>query len=348
MMKTKRNLLYYIAVFILSIFVLTGCSDYSETVKTEEKVIITSEAIVESKSASEEELSDSSITEENATIETISDRMVYSLSEIPPYSGKPYIEINQNIPYFTEDELTTEPFENYSKLDSLGRCGVAYANICEELMPTEKRGEIGMIRPSGWHTVKYEGIEGNYLFNRCHLIAFQLAGENANDANLITGTRSMNTEMIPFENKIADYVKETGHHVLYRVTPVYEGDNLLANGVLMEAKSVEDDEICFNVFLYNVQDGISLNYATGESLKVEDSITKELSQNSEEDTAGESASENASENNTTYILNTNTMKFHYPTCSSADTIKEHNKEEYFGSREDLIKNGYEPCKRCNP
>lgn len=347
-MKTKRNLLYYIALFILSISLLTGCSDNTESVKTEEKIIITSEAIAEDKTDSEEEKSDSSITEENASAEHVSDETVDSLSDIPSYSGKSYIEINRNIPYFSEAELTTEPFESYSNLDSLGRCGVAYANICEEIMPTEKRGEIGMIRPSGWHTVKYEGIEGNYLYNRCHLIAFQLAGENANDANLITGTRSMNIEMIPFENKIAEYVKETGHHVLYRVTPVYEGSNLLASGVLMEAKSVEDDEICFNVFLYNVQEGIEIDYASGESEACKNGKEQKIAndfaavvEDAEESLLGTGGPLN-------YILNANTMKFHLPSCSSVDTIKEYNKEEYFGTRDDLIKNGYEPCKRCNP
>ncbi len=189
--------------------------------------------------------------------------------EIPQYSDEPYYIVNENMPYFDESDYTTEVFENYSELDSLGRCGIAYANICDELMPTEERGDIGEIRPTGWHTVKYpEVIDDLYLYNRCHLIGFQLAGENANEKNLITGTRYFNVVgMLPFENEIASYVHETGNHVLYRVTPVFTGDNLVADGVLMEAYSVEDsgEGVCFCVFVYNVQPGIEIDYATGES-----------------------------------------------------------------------------------
>lgn len=193
------------------------------------------------------------------------------LDSIPEYSESPYIEINGNKPNFSAEEITTDVFEQYSELDSLGRCGVAYANICKELMPTEERGKIGQIKPSGWQTVKYPGIvEGNYLYNRCHLIAFCLAGENANEKNLITGTRYMNAEgMLPFEETVANYVDETNHHVLYRVTPIFEGDNLVASGVEMEAYSVEDngEGICFHVFVYNVQPGIEIDYATGDNKK---------------------------------------------------------------------------------
>ena len=185
------------------------------------------------------------------------------------YSGQPYVEINGNRPFFEEADYTTEAFEIYSELDALGRCGVAFANICKELMPAEERGEIGAIRPSGWHTVKYpDVIEDLFLYNRCHLIGFQLAGENANEKNLITGTRFMNVNgMLPFENKVADYVRRTGNHVLYRVTPVFEGENLVAEGVLMEAYSVEDSGrgVRFCVFVYNVQPGIEIDYKTGES-----------------------------------------------------------------------------------
>lgn len=188
--------------------------------------------------------------------------------EIPPYAGEPYIVINGNKAYFDPSELTTEPFEDYSDLDELGRCGPAYANICKELMPSEERGSIGSVKPTGWRAVKYDFVEGKYLYNRCHLIGFQLAGENANKRNLITGTRYLNVKgMLPFEDMVADYVKETDNHVLYRVTPVFEGDNLVADGVLMEAESVEDngEGISFNVFCYNVQPGVVIDYATGES-----------------------------------------------------------------------------------
>lgn len=191
-----------------------------------------------------------------------------SIEDVPEYSGQPYVIINDNEPYFDNDDLTTQAFEKYSSLDSLGRCGVAYANIGEETMPTEKRGNIGMIKPSGWQIKKYDFIDGKYLYNRCHLIGYQLSGENANEKNLITGTRYMNTEgMLPFENQVADYVQETGNHVLYRVTPVFEGNHLVADGVLMEAMSVEDRglDIEFNVFVYNVQPGVKIDYATGNS-----------------------------------------------------------------------------------
>ena len=194
---------------------------------------------------------------------------VIDTGEIPAYSGEAYAEINGNVPYFTDSELSTTSYEYYSELDSLGRCGVCVANIGTDIMPTEERGEIGNIKPTGWHTVKYsEIIEGNYLYNRCHLIGFQLAGENDNEKNLITGTRYLNMSgMLPFENMVADYVKETGNHVLYRVTPIFEGDNLVADGVLIEAKSVEDSGsgILFNVFCYNIQPGIVIDYATGDS-----------------------------------------------------------------------------------
>ena len=188
---------------------------------------------------------------------------------IPEYEGEPFVFINQNIPFFEKDDYTTESFENYSELDELGRCGAAYANISKELMPTEERGQIGDVRPSGWHTVKYPDlIEDRYLYNRCHLIGYQLSGENANEKNLITGTRYMNVEgMLPFENEVADYVRKSDNHVLYRVTPVFEGNNLVATGVLMEAYSVEDrgEGVCFCVFVHNVQPGIEIDYRTGES-----------------------------------------------------------------------------------
>jgi DNA-entry nuclease len=192
----------------------------------------------------------------------------YNIEEIPEYNGENYIVINDNVPFFTSDEITTESFENYSELDYLGRCGVAFANVSVDTMPTEARGSIGMIKPSGWHTVKYDIVDGKYLYNRCHLIGYQLTGENANELNLITCTRNMNNVgMLEFENKVASYVKETKNHVLYRVTPIFEGSNLLASGVEIEAYSVEDngEGIQFNVYIYNVQDGITIDYATGDS-----------------------------------------------------------------------------------
>lgn len=192
----------------------------------------------------------------------------YAVDSVPEYFGSEYIIINNNVPEFRESDFTTESFEEYSELDSLGRCGVAFANIGQDLMPTEERGSIGYIKPSGWQTIKYDIVDGKYLYNRCHLIGYQLTGENANPNNLITCTRNMNASvMVKFENDVADYIKETNNHVLYRVTPIFEGDNLLASGVQIEAQSVEDKGkgIQFNVYIYNVQEGISIDYKTGES-----------------------------------------------------------------------------------
>ena len=191
----------------------------------------------------------------------------FDFSALPPYSGEPYISVCGGDPDFSEDEITSVSFEYYSELDALGRCGVCIASVGQDIMPTEKRGSIGQVKPTGWHTVKYDFVDGKYLYNRCHLIGFQLTGENANKRNLITGTRYLNVEgMLPFENMVADFVKETGNHVMYRVTPIFVGDELLARGVHIEAESVEDggDGIMFNVFCYNVQPGVVLDYATGE------------------------------------------------------------------------------------
>lgn len=193
---------------------------------------------------------------------------VLNISDIPEYAGNPYVIINNNKPEFTESEMKAEAFERYSKLDSLGRCGTAYSCVGRETMPTGKRGDISKIKPTGWKAVKYDIVDGKYLYNRCHLIGYQLTAENANERNLITGTRYMNVEgMLPFENKVAEYINDTNHHVLYRVTPIFKGDNLIASGVQMEAKSVEDngEGVCFHVYVYNVQPGIGIDYATGES-----------------------------------------------------------------------------------
>lgn len=199
----------------------------------------------------------------------------YHLSDIPEYTGESYVIINNNIPFFEEKDYTTKSFEKYSELDDLyGRCGVAFANICKEIMPAdnEKREDITSVKPTGWRQKKYEGlVDGDYLYNRCHLIGWQLAGENDNEQNLITGTRYMNVQgMLPFENKVADYLNEkknNKNHVLYRVTPIFEENNLVASGVEMEAYSVEDkgNGVCFNVYVYNVQPGIVIDYKTGES-----------------------------------------------------------------------------------
>lgn len=276
------------------------------------------------------------------------------LSQIPNYTGNPYTIVNDNEPKFDESDFTTEAFETYSDLDNLGRCGVAYANICKELMPTEKRGKIGMIKPSGWHTVKYpEIIKDRYLYNRCHLIGFQLAGENANEKNLITGTRYLNVDgMLPFEDEIADYVNNTGNHVLYRVTPVFDGDNLIASGVQMEAESVEDsgEGVKFNVYCYNVQPGIGIDYATGDSWADQKPVANGESEDNDSIIvdSNDEAESNMTAEETEYVINTNTGKFHKPNCDSVTKMKAKNKKEFTGSREELISEGYEPCGNCKP
>ena len=256
------------------------------------------------------------------------------------YDGKPYVVINDNDPDFTDADMTTTSFERYGELDGLGRCTTAFANIGKDLMPAEKRGPIGEVKPTGWQTAKYDNVDGKYLYNRCHLIGYQLTGENANEKNLITGTRYLNVDgMLPFENMVADYIKETNNHVLYRVTPVFSGDNLVASGVQMEAESVEDngDGILFNVYCFNAQPGIAIDYATGDSHQ-DDSIVADASKST---TAAEA-------NVQTYVLNTHTKKFHKESCNSAKSMDASNKKIYTGSRQDIIDMGYESCGVCKP
>ena len=274
-----------------------------------------------------------------------------TLAEVPEYSGDPYVEINDNQPEFEDYELTTEAFEEYSELDELGRCGTAEACVGEETMPTEERGNISSVKPTGWKNKDYDNVDGGRLYNRCHLIGFQLTGENANEKNLITGTRYMNTEgMLPFENMVADYVHETDNHVLYRVTPIFDGDDLVASGVQMEAESVEDDGagVSFNVYVYNVQPQITINYATGDNWE-SDTVEsdKDLSEYDETDRL-EDPEGSWAEEEQTYILNVNSHKFHLPECSGAKDMKEQNKREFTGTRSELIEEGYEPCGSCNP
>ncbi len=258
----------------------------------------------------------------------------YTLEELPAYDGSPTVILNENQPDFPDRDKTSQAFERYSQLDYFGRCGAAYANVGPETMPTGERGAIGQVKPSGWQTAKYDFVDGKYLYNRCHLIGWQLTGENANELNLITGTRYLNVQgMLPYENEVADYVRETGNHVLYRVTPVYGEGELVARGVEMEAWSVEDEGqgVCFHVYAYNVQPGVVLDYATGASWA------------QEEDPAQGTEPEGNS-----YILNTSSKRFHLPSCSGAGSIKEENRQEYAGSREGLIQQGYAPCGTCKP
>lgn len=254
---------------------------------------------------------------------------VFDYSEIPEYSGTPYIEINGNEPLFTESDMTVRAFEEYSDLDSLGRCGVCFANVCCELMPTAERESISSVKPTGWQSVMYDFVDCRSLYNRCHLIGYQLSGENANEKNLITGTRYLNTMgMLPFENMVADYVKETENHVLYRVTPVFVDDELVARGVLMEGYSVEDggEGISYFVFCYNVQPGVIIDYKTGDSR--EDPNPNDVVKS--------------------YVLNTNSHKFHRSDCTGISDMKESARQNYKGTRENLIAQGYAPCGKCKP
>lgn len=264
------------------------------------------------------------------------EKMTYSESvmTVPAFGGDPYAIINNNQPEFTEDDYTEESYEYYAPLDKLDRCTLAMACVGYDLMPTDDRGSISSISPSGWVQAQYDIVDGKNLYNRCHLIGFQLTGENANERNLITGTRYMNVEgMLPFENMIADYVKETRNHVLYRVTPVYDGVNLVARGVQLEALSMEDngEGICFNVYVYNNQPGIVIDYATGESHL---------------DDVPETTDAPAAEGS--YVLNTGSMKFHIDTCYQAEDISEKNRDTFVGKRQELIDKGYTPAGCCDP
>ena len=383
----QNNKLNYFLTLLLCLCMLVGCGSSTATQimlkaadsETESYVETVQTESAENDPGDETEIQTVAETEIQAAAQVQSDdskqkvvhtgtASAFNAADVPAYSGEPYTAVNNNEPYFTSDNLTTEAFENYSELDALGRCGVAYANVCLETMPTEKRGSISEVKPTGWHSVKYDNVDGKSLYNRCHLIGYQLTAENANKQNLITGTRYLNVDgMLPFENMVADYVKETDNHVLYRATPIFTGDNLVADGVLMEGYSVEDegDGICFCVYAYNVQPGITIDYATGDSWLSSEKGNSDSSSDgnsavsqSAADKSGtqqaavqtESVKETSApvSTGTEYILNTNTKKFHYPSCSSVKQMKASNKKEYTGSRDDLIAQGYDPCKKCNP
>ena len=303
--------------------------------------------------------------------------------EIPAYSGSASVVVNKNVPEFTADEITKKSYESYGELDKQGRCTPAMACLGKDLMPTEERQSISMVKPTGWKQKKYPGLVDSdppYLYNRCHMIGFQLTGENANEKNLITGTRYMNVEgMLPYENQVADYIRSTGNHVMYRVTPVFEGKNLLCSGVQIEGYSVEDKGkgISFNVYCYNVQPGVIIDYSNGSN-KADPDYKKSVSVDESKKSvsadefvvtggAGVGVGSNVdrsapvgTDNNvsaqddkaapagTAYIANKNSKKFHYPSCDSVKDMKEKNKLYFEGTRDELIEQGYVPCKRCNP
>ena len=325
----RKHLLFLLSV--LTILILSGCKSV--------------------------EIRDSSWSEDIITEATVPDQInqvhIYSFDDIPEYAGKPYIELNNNSPEFDQESLSAESYESYGELDALGRCTAATACLSVDTMPPdgEKRGEIGSVKPTGWHTIKYDCIESKYLYNRCHMIGWQLSNENDNPKNLITGTRYMNIEMLEYENMVADYIRSTNNHVMYRVTPVFDGNDLLCKGLQMEGYSIEDNGggICYNVFFYNVQPGIEIDYSSGASsyngifLDKASSTVRVTDETSEVTTVSP-----LPVGDTTYILNRNSKKFHKEDCENGKKTKKTNKEEYTGNRDYLIGIGYEPAKCCNP
>ena len=324
-MKIRKSWVWLIAFVVAFSILFTGCTSTPSTSNDDTKQTLI-----------KDDTQKSTFTQEPTDIQ--GPQNSFDILNVPEYSDKAYIIINNNQPEFSKDDIKKEAYEFYSPLDSLGRCGYVMACVCKETMPTEPRGSISHINPTGWNNQSYEIVEGGYLYNRCHLIGWQLTGEDANKSNLITGTRYMNMEgMLPFENMIADYVTETGNHVMYRVTPIFEGDNLLASGVHLEGYSVEDnggdDGISFNVYVYNVQPGIILDYTTGAN---------QLGQLPEgTDGAGDSTAY-------AYVINKSSGTVHLPECASAKSIKQENRIESNDSLADLLKEGYKACGKCNP
>lgn len=356
----KRLIQLFVLVLILSgILYVANSIDDSETpiaIEQDESVTAgTQEPQTDEEYSIHEDIVSSG---ENDYQQESSEKSSFDYSDVLPYSGEPVCVINDNKPFFCEDDLKqTECFENYSSFDNLGRCGVAIACIGTECMPTEERGPIGMVKPSGWHIIKYDFIDGKYLYNRCHLIGYQLAGENALEENLITGTRYLNVEgMLPYENMVADYVSSSGNHVLYRVTPIYDENNLVADGVLMEGMSVEDygASLSFCVFAYNVQPGVDIDYLTGDSkLQTETELLEIYGEDAQEEIErifedDQPLISQEDLENVTYIGNRNSHRFHYPNCDSVNDMKEKNKVFFYGGRDEVIEAGYTPCGRCNP
>ena len=378
-LKKKKTLI----IIIVAVLVLIGAiaspssEDDKETTKPayesfEENTVALSEentteksflsGILNSKEDNTEKKTETIKNTTSKVNKTVSNVDKVSSSSLPVYKNSPYIVVNNNEPTFTSSQKSgKKSFETYADLDYLGRCGIAFACIGKDIMPTGERGEIGQVKPTGWKTAKYDFVDGKYLYNRCHLIGWQLTGENANNRNLITGTRYLNVQgMLPFENMVDDYIEETGNHVLYRVTPVFKGSELVARGVQIEAYSVEDDGdgICFNVYCFNVQPGDKIDYQTGASaldgkeITTRPVTTKKTSTTkvvtTKPTTTEKLSLPSSATGNVSYIANTNTLKFHKPTCRHADDILPENRLETSDSREVLIANKYIPCGVCKP
>ena len=383
------------AILMVLLVALTGCQSDGIAGALDGAVIpqntaeaqLTETTTAEVTTEQESTTAEASTTQESTTAETTAEQaklteadllMDVSTLPIPDYSGTDFYILNDNVPFFS-DVLKNYDGDNFiylSELDELKRCGTCIGLFSNATLPTEERGEIGHVKPSGWHTVKYDKsvISDLYLYNRCHLLMYAVSGINDDERNLITGTRQFNLDMLELENQVYDLLKyDENAKLLYRVTPLFEGDNLVAKGVLMEAATLGDDDgLSFCMFIYNVQDGIVIDYATGESALVEgaaEAVTEECSEEQTEEvtryaeettqyveettqqiTEAETQTETqpATQQGTVYVANTNTKKFHYPGCSSVNQIKQENRWDYTGSRDELINMGYEPCKRCNP
>ena len=360
----KRSFLIAIVAFI--VLCLSACS-FMDDDKTTEQTTVENTVVVSATCVAEESSVNTSVLETETQTETPKIttnapikknqkvKVKYKskklkLKDIPKYKvvKAPYVRVNHNKPTFTKKEIKRKSYQKYSKLDSLGRCGVAIASIGKDIMPKSKRTSISSVYPSGWHTYRYSNVAGRYLYNRCHLIGHQLTGQNANAKNLITGTRYMNVDgMLPFEDEVANCVKYMNKHVMYRVRPMYKGNNLVASGVQMEAYSVEDKgrSVSFKVYCYNVQPGIKINYKTGTSKgkgKISGSTSKKTYKK-------KYYNKNVKKSNKgTYVISKNTRKFHNPSCGYVRRIKNSNRIYFKGKRSTLISQGYLPCKGCNP
>ena len=331
-----------LALLLVLCFAFTGCELENNFDEDFENLIEDSTEKTTKPTTESEEATDDGT--DSGDVEEGEEDPICKLLGIPAFSNKPFVALNGNKPTFTDAEITTKAYEFFSELDNLGRCGYVMSCVGQELMPTEDRGEIGHIRPTGWVQNKYDSslVSGGNLYNRCHLIGFQLTGENDNNRNLITGTRYMNWDgMVEFENMIADYVKETGNHVMYRVTPMFYENELVARGVKMEAYSVEDrgEGICFNVYAYNVQPGITIDYKTGNNWL-----------SGEEGTGSGSAGDIWSDDldDVKYIVNASSKTVHIPTCSGVSSMSDKNKRGYDGELADLQAKGYSACGKCLP
>lgn len=331
MSNTRKRILIAIAASIICGIILSGCAT-NPFAQPPAPTVDIQPSIRPDTAVTETEKPRSNYTE------SVLDKALFEreISELTPS-----VELNGNIPTFTEAEKgMTHEFKQYSELDALGRCGVAFVGLSRASIPDEPRGEIGMVKPSGWKTIRLDFVDGGYLYNRCHLVGYQLAGDNADPRNLITGTRYLNVVgMLEYENMVGDYLYKTENHVLYRVTPIYRSENdLVAWGVQMEGYSIEDggEGICFNVFCPNYQPGVSIDYATGEAT-VDETRAKKQDPEATPDPALP-----------TYVVNSRSKKFHIPTCEKVNDIAEYNRHTVSATREDLIADGYDPCGFCKP